>query len=183
MDYHKHPLSPWGTPPLPSSSNHPGIKPGTVPDPFTNNLISQFGPPTHPVPPQQLSRTISTPFPAQGWHPPTHCTLYPTCYKSRYHPEPPQQSSWTIPTAFQSKGDTYQPTHLLPKLVKQAPLRPEETLTHPSHHPHPATKTRYRPGTPSSPTHPVRKPGTVPDPFIHLYRTWCKSRYCSGSPL
>ena len=33
MDYHKPSLSPLGHSPIPSSSNHPGIQPGTVPDP------------------------------------------------------------------------------------------------------------------------------------------------------
>ena len=116
MDYHKPLTVHWGSP-TSSFPTYPGIRPGTVTDPFTNSPISQVGlsqpclgqrrvptNPPHPyptrcksryrvTPPKQSSWTISTPLPAQKGHPLTHPIPYLTQYKSRNHSVPPQQSS------------------------------------------------------------------------------------------
>ena len=126
MDYHKPPLSPWGHPHIPSSSNHPGILPDTVLDPFTrvsyilrwtttNHLFGPWRmPSTHPGPHNNCLRHPNPSKPRGYTHqptiplPPSQPGINPGTVRNMLN-----NSFWTISIPLPAQRDTYQPTHPL----------------------------------------------------------------------
>ena len=96
-DKHKPPLSPGGTLTHQSRRTHPGIKPGSAPEPRTNSVISQDGLPQTPLSP---------------WGSPTHPLMRQIHrYNTQYCPDPllivpylnlgyhnPSLGPWRVPT-------------------------------------------------------------------------------------